>query len=164
MRELRGQEIPETEEYGVSSAVYRARVPFHPHRFLSFLKRQWVNGRLLRSKGYFWLANQITDTFTLAQTGGAFSYEKTGRWWRFVAPVLWPDDDRKDHIRAQWDNTSGDCRQEIVFIGQGVDFEALFLDLDNCLLTTDEVRLGVEAWKDFDDQRPDPLLSRLWQG
>ncbi|WP_158817442.1 GTP-binding protein [Methylocapsa sp. S129] len=147
MREMRGQETSETEEYGVSSAAYKARVPFHHRRFLSFLGRRWTNGRLLRSKGYFWLASEITDTYTLAQTGGAFSFEKTGRWWRFVAPELWPDDYRKDHIQSQWDENSGDCRQEIVFIGQGIDFAALFSELDSCLLTTDEVQLGVKSWR-----------------
>ncbi|MBZ9772392.1 GTP-binding protein [Mesorhizobium sp. CO1-1-8] len=149
MRQMRGQETPETEEYGVSSSVYKARVPFQPRRFLSLLERDWTNGRLLRAKGYFWLANEPTDIYTLAQTGGTFSYEKTGRWWKFVAPELWPDDYRKEHILSQWDEDSGDCRQEIVFIGQGIDFSALYSELDKCLLTTDEVRSGVREWQRY---------------
>lgn len=146
LRELRGQETPETEEYGVSSSVYKARVPFHPRRFVDFLRRQWTNGRLLRSKGYFWLANEVTDTWTLAQTGGSFSFEKTGRWWKFVSKELWPDDHRLEHLQGQWDPNVGDCRQEIVFIGQDIDFGRLFRELDECLLTTEEVQLGVGEW------------------
>jgi G3E family GTPase len=149
MMELRGEEVPETEEYGIASTVYRARVPFHPGRFMSFLNSAWSNGRLLRSKGYFWLANEVAKIWTLSQAGGEFSYEETGRWWRFISKELWPDDYRLDHLLRDWDENVGDCRQEIVFIGQSIDFEALFSELDRCLLTTEEVRGGVSEWKNY---------------
>jgi G3E family GTPase len=149
MMELRGEEVPETEEYGIASNVYRARVPFHPRRFMSFLNNSWSNGRLFRSKGYFWLANEITKTWTLSQAGGEFSYEETGRWWRFISMELWPNDYRLDHLQRDWDENVGDCRQEIFFIGQSIDFEVLFAELDRCLLTTEEVRGGVSEWKNY---------------
>jgi G3E family GTPase len=116
---------------------------------MSFLNNSWSNGRLFRSKGYFWLANEITKTWTLSQAGGEFSYEETGRWWRFVSMELWPNDYRLDHLQRDWDENVGDCRQEIVFIGQSIDFEVLFAELDRCLLTTEEVRGGVSEWKNY---------------
>lgn len=52
LQELRGEHVPETKEYGIASTAYRARRPFHPQRFFSFIDRPWPNGKLLRSKGF----------------------------------------------------------------------------------------------------------------
>ena len=48
--------VPETEEYGVQSFVYRARLPFVPERILEVL-----NGDLpgvIRAKGHFWISTR----------------------------------------------------------------------------------------------------------
>jgi G3E family GTPase len=137
----------EADTYGVMSCVYRDRSPFHPGRLFDFLRRDWTNGTLLRSKGYFWVANQYLDIGMLVQTGGAFQWGYVGRWWRFIAEADWPRDDyRRDAILAKWDEAVGDCRQEIVFIGQGIDVDALRTQLDACRLSDDEIVGGPELW------------------
>ena len=59
LKEMRGEHIPETEEYGISSFSYEARRPFHPAKFHSFLHNTNQFGKLIRSKGYFWLASDL---------------------------------------------------------------------------------------------------------
>ncbi|POA22744.1 4-hydroxytetrahydrobiopterin dehydratase [Pseudomonas sp. FW300-N1A1] len=148
LTELRGEHVPETTEYGIASTAYRARRPFHPQRFFSFINRPWVNGKLLRSKGFFWLASKHQDAGSWSQAGGLMRHGFAGRWWRFVPKTQWPQDQESTAaIMENWTAATGDCRQELVFIGQNVDFPRLTADLDECLLSDDEMALGVEGWR-----------------
>lgn len=154
LKEMRGEHVPETEEYGIASTAYLARRPFHPQRFHDFLNREWTNGRLLRSKGYFWLASRPQEAGAWSQAGGLMRYEYAGRWWRFTPDAQWPaDDDSRAAIRLKWDDDCGDCRQELVFIGQHIDFDRLRAELDACLLSELEWKLGPERWL----RMPDPF-------
>ncbi len=147
LKELRGEQVPETEEYGIASSAYHARRPFHPQRFFSFLNREWSNGRLLRSKGFFWLASKPQDAGTWSQAGGLMRHGHAGRWWRFVPREHWPQDqDGQQAILQHWSPEVGDCRQELVFIGQDIDFARLRAELDACLLDDAEMTLGPEGW------------------
>jgi G3E family GTPase len=140
-------EQPESEAFGISSFVYRDRAPFHPGRLLAFLDRQWTNGRLLRCKGYFWVASNLRAIGFLVQSAGPFKWGYVGRWWRFLAKDEWPKDEyRIKGILSKWDESAGDCRQELVFIGQDVSWSELRLQLDACLLTMDEIQAGASSW------------------
>ncbi|RIJ12421.1 GTP-binding protein [Pseudomonas sp. 91RF] len=148
LQELRGAHVPETEEYGIVSTAYRARRPFHPQRFFDFIDRPWLNGKLLRSKGFFWLASKPTDAGSWSQAGGLMRHGFAGRWWRFVPKNQWPQDQESTAaIMENWTASVGDCRQELVFIGQNIDFAQLKSGLDDCLLTDAEMALGVEGWR-----------------
>ena len=52
LKELRGEHVPETENYGISSFVYQARRPFAPDKFYRVINGDWGGGKLLRSKGF----------------------------------------------------------------------------------------------------------------
>ena len=154
LRELRGEHVPETEEFGIASTAYRARRPFHPQRFFNFIDGPWTNGKLLRSKGFFWLASKPMDAGSWSQAGGLMRYGFAGRWWRSVPKDQWPQDaESTAAILANWTAATGDCRQELVFIGQNIDFEQLSAELDDCLLTDEEMALGAEGWQLW----PDPF-------
>ncbi|PYY86439.1 GTP-binding protein [Pseudomonas sp. TKO26] len=147
LQELRGEHVPETQEYGIASTAYRARRPFHPQRFFDFINRPWVNGKLLRSKGFFWLASKYQEAGSWSQAGGLMRHGFAGRWWRFVPKQQWPQDEESTAaILHNWTAETGDCRQELVFIGQNIDFARLCADLDLCLLDDEEMALGVEGW------------------
>lgn len=154
LQELRGEHVPETEEYGIASTAYRARRPFHPQRFFDFIDRPWVNGKLLRSKGFFWLASKHQDAGSWSQAGGLMRHGFAGRWWRFVPKSQWPKDEESvAAIMGHWQLSTGDCRQELVFIGQNIDFNQMRAELDACLLNDEEMATGVEGWRLL----PDPF-------
>ncbi|MGU7774675.1 GTP-binding protein [Burkholderia sp. MR1-5-21] len=148
MQRMQIDERPsESDSYGIASWVYRERAPFHPARLLAWLSRPWANGRLLRCKGYVWAAHRHAEIGMLVQTGGRFQWGYVGRWWRFVPRSDWPRDDyRLDGVLEKWEEPAGDCRQEIVFIGQGIDYVQLRRELDACLLTVGEIDAGRESW------------------
>lgn len=152
LQELRGEHVPETEEYGIASSAYRARRPFHPERFFNFIERPWTNGKLLRSKGFFWLASKYQEAGSWSQAGGLMRYGFAGRWWRYVPRDQWPQDpEAKAEILQKWLPDTADCRQELVFIGQHIDFALLTAELDACLLSDAEMALGAEGWKQLSD-------------
>ena len=154
LQALRGEHVPETEEYGIASTAYRARRPFHPERFFDFINRPWVNGKLLRSKGFFWLASKYQEAGSWSQAGGLMRHGFAGRWWRFVPKPQWPQDQESvTSIMQHWLPEVGDCRQELVFIGQNIDFALLTAWLDRCLLSDEEMALGGEGWSAL----PDPF-------
>ena len=150
LKELRGEHVPETEEYGISSYVYRARRPFHPDRFMATLRTEWPG--VLRSKGFFWLATRMDWAGSYSQAGAACRTEAAGFWWAAVDKLEWPDEpEQSEEIAELWQEPWGDRRQEIVVIGQDLDQDAITQKFDACLLTEDELALGPEAWKQFND-------------
>ncbi len=125
--------VPETEEYGVASFVYRARLPFVPERVLKVL-----NGDLpgvIRAKGHFWISTRPDWVAEFSLAGSLSSIKPLGTWWASV-----PEDRRPTHksarayMQAHWQEPWGDRRQEIVFIGAGIDWPALKARLDSCLV------------------------------
>ena len=152
LKALRGEHVPETEEYGIASSVYRARRPFHPQRFYDLIEGPWLNGKLLRSKGFFWLASKPEDAASWSQAGGLMRHGFAGSWWRFVPREQWPEDaESTAAIMTNWLPETGDCRQELVFIGQHIDFARLNAELDDCLLNDAEMAMGVEGWRSLAD-------------
>lgn len=150
LKELRGEHTPETEEYGISSFVYRARKPFHPKRFFDFVNSEWQG--VIRSKGFFWLASNPEFAGSWSQAGAMARHGVAGYWWAAVPDEHWPEDQNsRDAIERNWDDLTGDARQEIVLIGMDMDQDALTAQFDACLLTDDEMALGANEWEQFDN-------------
>ncbi|NOT18027.1 MAG: GTP-binding protein [Sulfuriferula sp.] len=153
LKELRGEHVPESEEYGITSFVYRDRRPLHPQRFWDLVHSEWQG--VLRSKGYFWLASRYDFAGNWAQAGGACRYGAAGFWWAAVDTEQWPDDpEYLAAIKAHWHDEHGDRRQELVFIGMEMDETEIRANLDKCLLTDSEMQLGSTAWAGFADPFP----------
>ncbi|MGO3712057.1 zinc metallochaperone GTPase ZigA [Alcaligenes aquatilis] len=145
LQELRGTHTPETEEYGIGNFVYRARRPFHPQRFLELVESEWPG--VVRSKGFFWLANFPTLAGSWSQAGAVARYHVAGYWWASMPPERWPEDpEAVALIKEKWDERVGDARQELVLIGMDMDEAALRARFDACLLSDEEMASGPSTW------------------
>lgn len=156
LKEMRGEHLPETEEYGIGSFTYTARRPFHPEKFYQFLHNTSVFGKLIRSKGYFWLASRPEFAGQWSQAGGMARYGFAGLFWKAVPKAHWPtDEEYLNSIQKSWIEPFGDMRQELVFIGQNLDQQSMIKALDGCLLSEDEVLRGKEYWLTLSDPFPE---------
>ena len=153
VKELNGEHIPETEEYGISSFVYRRRKPFHPDRLMRALGTG-LKG-VVRSKGYLWLASRPGFCGIWSQAGASLQMDRAGYWFAAVERDQWPDDPtQREWIESHWDDAVGDCRQEIVFIGAGMDRATIEATLDEALISDIEMAMGPGAWLQFEDPLP----------
>lgn len=155
MKELRGEHIPENIEYGISSFVYRSRRPFHPSRVWKMFNDSALWGRVLRSKGFFWLATRMNTVAIWSHAGGAADCEASGNWYVALPKSEWPEEaENLAQIAADWHEPYGDRRQELVFIGIGLDEAAMRERLDAALVTPKEFSQGPTVWAKLKDPFP----------
>ncbi|MFN7268060.1 MAG: GTP-binding protein [Cereibacter sp.] len=153
-KELYGfaRHTPESDEYGITSFVYRARAPFHPKRIHDVL-----NGALpgvIRAKGHFWIASRPDWVAEFSLAGAMSSVTPLGRWWASVPRDRWPTHpDAQAEVRGKWQEPWGDRRQELVFIGIGLNPAVLTERLDTALLDVDT--FAPKNWATL----PDPFPS-----
>lgn len=136
-----GTHTPETEEYGISSFVFRNQKPFHPGRFWKYINEEYPNG-VIRAKGLFWLASRPDDAINFSQAGGSSRMERAGVWWAsmpFSERINYQAfAENKDYIENKWSKQWGDRMNELVFIGQDIEKEKMITDLEKCLLQDNE--------------------------
>jgi G3E family GTPase len=155
LKEMRGEHVPETEEYGIGSFTYAARRPFHPQKFYEFLHDTEQYGKLIRSKGYFWLATRPDFAGSWSQAGGIAKYGFAGMFWKAIPESNWPTDETYlQSIKNSWVEPFGDMRQELVFIGQGLDQKKMTSALNMCLLSEEDLIRGKDYWATLADPFP----------
>lgn len=159
-KELMGEHTPETEEYGISSFVYRADKPFHPQKFYEFTKLS-IEG-LVRAKGFFWLASRMHWVGEFAVAGAQLKTGAAGRWWANIPKDKWPQDEKwQEFMQELWSEPFGDRRQEMVFIGIGMDKAKITKLLDECLLTEKEFQTEWKSWTNLPDPFPEWNAEQL---
>ena len=152
----RGQETSETEEYGFSNRVFRSRRPFHPERLMQWLEHGDSFGQIVRSKGLVWFATRNDMAANWSHAGRVFAFEPAGFWAAATPDEEWQTDEEiKADIEAVWEEPFGDRRTELVLIGQHVDWPQIFADLEQCLLTDEELAAGPDVWATFADPLPE---------
>lgn len=161
LKVLRGEELSELEEYGIRSVTFKSRAPFHPTRFLTLIKESGLLHGIIRAKGFFWIASQPSISMLLSIAGKNSKFEKAGMWWAGVPSEKRPSEANKefyDWFINIWDETYGDRRHELVFIGQNFDEEKLREGLKAAQLTEDELKNPSE-WGQLED--PFPPWSKI---
>lgn len=147
------QHIPETEEYGITSFVYRARHPFDPAKIHSFFNQEWPG--VVRAKGFFWVSTRPDFVGEVSQAGAFVRHQGIGRWWAAIPKNHWPDGEQfEDILRQYWTKDYGDRRQEIVFIGleHQMDEAAITEQLDSYLI--DDYMGNEDKYQDVRDPFP----------
>jgi G3E family GTPase len=144
LKELENEHLPETEEYGIGSFVFRSKKPFHPERFLNYLNQSFPQN-IIRSKGLFWLASRANQALVWSSAGGSCKADNAGVWWASMTFSQRTNNasfnENKDQIESDWDALYGDRKIELVFIGQHLDKEGIIDQLNTCLLTEEEIKL-----------------------
>ena len=154
----RGSEETETEEYGISSFVYRRERPFHPKRLWDTISSDMDEGLfqgILRSKGLAWVASRNEWAYNWSQAGCSILLEPAGFWWASAPDEEWPEDEQEiEDIRGRFTGEHGDRHQELVIIGQDLDQKRVEKILDTCLLADQEFEAGPDAWSELEDPLP----------
>jgi len=152
LAEAPGTHVPETEEYGLASRVFRSRRPLHPQRFWELVTGPAFKG-VIRSKGFVWLATRHAWAGIWSSAGVVSSLQPGGSWLATAPRDEWPEEVDPADIDAVWEEPWGDRRQELVVIGAKLAPD-LLERLDRCCLSDAEIALGPEAWLGFDDPFP----------
>ena len=147
---------PETEEYGISSFVYRNKKPFDPVKFWKYIEEKFP-ANIIRSKGLFWLASRPKQALVWGQAGGSLKADSAGVWWssmtygermQFATFI-----ENQEQIESGWDKVFGDRKNEIVFIGQDMDKHQIISDLNDCIYSSHDLKM--EIWKyGYEDNWP----------
>ncbi|MFE3976067.1 MULTISPECIES: GTP-binding protein [unclassified Peribacillus] len=150
IKELNEEHIPETEEYGIASFVYRRKKPFHPSRLMTWLESWPVE--VVRAKGFLWLASRNDTAGLLSQAGPSLMIEGAGKWI-----AAYPKDEQQQILQDEpellerWDDIYGDRMTELVLIGIQMNQQEIENELDQCLLTEIELQ---HDWSLYEDPLP----------
>lgn len=154
-----GVHTPETEEYGISSFVFRNQKPFHPSRLWKYLNEEYPMG-IIRAKGLFWLASRPNEAINFSQAGGSSRLEKAGVWWMsmpYAERIKYPSFiENQDYIESKWHKLWGDRMNELVFIGQDINQATMITALEKCLLQDEEMNFMEDSTR-FADPFPKNL-------
>jgi G3E family GTPase len=155
IKELNEEHVPETDEYGLTSFVYRRHRPFHAERWKAWLEEWPVE--VVRAKGFFWLSTRNDMTGMISQAGPSIMIQGAGEWI-----AAYPEDQRAQMLKEEpelldrWNDTYGDRITEIVMVGLDMDRKSVETSLDQCLLTDEEMNID---WSAFADPLPPFLVA-----
>jgi G3E family GTPase len=137
-----GSHTPETEEYGISSFVFRNPKPFHAERLWKYLNEKYPS-TVIRAKGLFWLASRPDDAINFSQAGGSSRMERAGVWWASMSLKerlnYQAFMENREYLEGKWNIDWGDRMNELVFIGQDIDQDKMTSELESCLIQGEEI-------------------------
>lgn len=137
-----------------------------PEVILSNKRAHPAFGPVLRSKGFFWLATRPWQFGEWSQAGGMITVGCGGPWFAEVPDEAWPEDkDVRDSIQNDFQGPWGDRRQELVFIGEGIDSAKISALFDECLLDDQDMKKWEKVMKSKKTSREEKTdkLAKMWE-
>jgi hypothetical protein len=121
---------------------------------------------VLRSKGTAWLESEHLLSAEWSHAGRHLGLKLGGPWWATLPRKVMRaalsssgdnDAEENDAYKAElakfeYGSAFGDRRQEIVFIGTNLDTDKIKQELDNCLVTDEELETYMANWDDVNQQ------------
>ncbi len=156
IKELNNIHTPETDEYGITSFVFRDHRPFNPQRLWQYVEQRWP-ANVIRSKGIFWLVSRPDHALLWSQAGGSSRAEIYGKWWASVSVKERATNsayiENQQFIERKWHHTWGDRLNELVIIGQELDADKIKRELESCLCNDAETTHYLRGGR-FHDEWP----------
>jgi len=156
IKELNNIHTPETEEYGITSFVFRDHRPFNPQRLWQYVEQHWP-ANVIRSKGIFWLVSRPDHVLLWSQAGGSSRAEVYGKWWTSVSVKERATNpayvENQHFIERKWHPTWGDRLNELVIIGRDLDATKIKRELEGCLCNAAETAHYLQGAR-FQDSWP----------
>ena len=163
IQELEGIHTPETEEYGITSFVFRDHRPFNPYRFWEFISN--FPTTIIRSKGLFWIASRPDQALNWSQAGGSIKSEGAGVWWAsmpFSERIKFQNFvDNQEIIEERWSLDFGDRLNELVFIGIKMNEPEIRKQLESTICTADELMDLHDGF--FSNKDPFPVPKQFYE-
>ena len=148
--------------YNLATRVIKDDRPFHPQRLWDICHK-YLDKRIYRSKGFFWLASRDKHSLLWNQAAGNISLELIGSWRSGIVE----DENHglsemeitmlKDRL-AQQDGRFGDRHCDLTVIGDKNQVDQFTAALRSCFLTDQEIALWVSG-HDFEDPWPKQLVQ-----
>jgi G3E family GTPase len=147
---LRGQP-PLTRDVGVSLLHVGLRTPFHPQRLHEAFDVLLTG--TVRVRGRVWVASRPDHALWIESAGGGLQIGMAGRWLASAGDEAWEavDAERRASASLRWDERWGDREQQLVILVHDAEPADVIAALDLALLTEEELALGADAWRRFDD-------------
>lgn len=130
---LENEESGEALEYNIETFVYYNRRPLDINFFDDFVARKWPK-EIIRCKGLCYFKTEPDICYVFEQAGKQVQLRNAGQWYATM-PQMELRELLKNNpkIAKEWEEPYGDRMQKLVFIGKGLDKEAIIKALDQCL-------------------------------
>ena len=152
--------------YNISTRVVKDDRPFHPQRLWDIC-HEYLDQRIYRSKGFFWLASRDKHSLLWNQAAGGISLELIGSWRSGIVE----DEDhglsdmeivQLKEILKKETGRFGDRHCDLTVIGDESQIDRFTDALNSCFLTDEEIEQFREGYE-FEDPWPKNIVRMINQ-